>query len=215
MNEENRVEKGLLGGILPAGRLLGLSAILVVTSSLYQALGMGASMVAILTLSGAILSAARTYLPEPIRLVSAILVTATLGVTAEMLLLAFFPTLAAELGMFLPLLTVTCVLVDQGGEFAYRNPVKASVLHGLFQALKYALVLLLTGAARELLGRGSFGVGLLNGGRGIQVFPGQYAADGLLMPVGGFLVLGCVAALGQALADRPRRPRGQGKEGER
>lgn len=214
MHEKDHSGKGLLTGELPAGRLLGLSAILVVASSLYNALGLGASTIVILTLSGAILSALREYLPGPIRLVSAILVTATLGVMVEMLLLAFFPTLAMELGMFLPLLTVTCVLIDRGGEFAYGNNVKTSVLHGLFQGLKYTLVLVLVGSLRELLGRGCFGTRIFHNGRGIQVFSAQYAADGMLMPVGGFLILGCVTALGQALLARPRKPRGNGKGGE-
>lgn len=211
MNFGKQIKEGLLTRNPAAVQLLGLCTALAVTTSLLNGLGMGLCVLAVLTLSNAILSALRQYIPAQVRTVGAIVVTATLGAVADLVVQALFPELAGDLGLFLPLLAVTCILLSHGGAFAWENSVGASALEGLAQGVGYTLVLVPVSVLRELLGKGSFGGGLLNGGRGVQLFPARFAAGGMLLPVGAFLALACVVAAMQWLRDRPKKNK-KGKE---
>lgn len=207
MNMGKQIKENLLTQNPAAVRLLGLSAALAVTTSLLNGLGMGLCALAVLTVSNAVLSALRQYIPEPLRPVGGIVVIATLAAVADLTVQALLPELAGGLGLFLPLLAVTCVLLGQAGAFAYQNGVVTSAVEGLSQGMGYTLVLVLVSIIREFLGKGSFGGGLLNGGRGLQVFPARYAAGGMALPVGGFLVLACVAAGVQGIRNKAGRSR--------
>lgn len=211
MNVGKQMKEGLLTRNPVAVRMVGLCAAVAITTTLLNGVGMGLCVTAVLILSNGILSALWFYLPERLRTVSAIMVTAALGGAADLLVQAFFPTLAGELGFFLPLVPVTVILLSGAGSYAYDNTVGRSLLEGLCQGLGYTLVLALAGFLRELLGRGTFGFGFLGGGQGLRLFPEQYAALGLRGPVGGFLALGCVAALVQYGNGRPKRTK-KGKE---
>lgn len=205
MNFGKQIKAGLLTRNPAAVQLLGLCTALAVTTSLLNGLGMGLCVLAVLTLSNTILSALRQYIPQQIRTVSAIVVIATLGAVCDLVVQALIPDLAGDLGIFLPLLAVTGVLLSHGGAFAWENSVALSALEGLAQGVGYTLVLVVVSVVREFLGKGSFGGGLLNGGRGIQVFEARYAAGGMLLPVGAFLVLACVVATVQWLRDKPKK----------
>ena len=95
----------------------------------------------------------------------------------------------------------TCALpiLGRAEAFASKNGVLASAVDGLCQGIGYTVALVVTCVIRELLGSGTFGGGLLNGGEGIRIIPAEYPAMQMVMPVGGFLVLGCVIAGWQAL----------------
>lgn len=205
MHFGKQLKEGLLTRNPLAMRLLGLCTALAVTTNLLGGLGMGLCVLVVLTASNVILSVLAPYIPREIYRISAIVITATLGGIGDLAVQALFPVLAGELGFFLPLVAVTCVLLNGAGDYAYENGVAAAGAEGLCQGLGYALVLVLVSVLRELLGKGSFGEGLLNGGRGIRLFGVRYAAGGLSLPVGGFLVLACVVALLQALNGRPKR----------
>lgn len=211
MNIGKQLRESLLTHNPAAVGLLGLSTALAISTSLLNAVGMGLCVMAILILSNGLLSVFAPYLPRGIRTVSAIVVTATLGGITDLLVQAFFPELAGDLGLFLPLLAATCVLLNGAGAYAYENSVTVSLLEGLFQGLGYALVLIMTSVVRELLGKGSFGGGLLEGGRGLQVFPARFAAGGMVLPVGGFLALAFVIAGVQFWKDRPKRSKKKGE----
>ena len=216
MNVGKQLKEGFLTRNPVVVRLVGLCAAVAVTTTLLNGLGMGLCVTAALILSNGILSALWFYLPERLRLISAIMVNATLGGAADLLVQAFLPDLAGELGLFLPLVPVTVILLGGAGAYAYENTVPRSLLEGLCQGLGYTLVLALAGFLRELLGKGSFGFGFLGGGQGLRLFPEQYAALGLSGPVGGFLALGCVAALVQFCNGRPKRvkkKKGEGAKG--
>lgn len=207
MNVGKQLKEGLLTRNPVAVRLTGLCAAVAITTTLLNCLGMGLCVTAVLVLSNGILSALWHYLPQRLRTISAVMVTAALGGVADLLIQAFFPVLAGELGFFLPLVPVTVILLSGAGTYAYENPVARSLLEGLCQGLGYTLVLALAGFLRELLGRGTFGFGFLGGGQGLRLFPEKYAALGLRGPVGGFLALGCVVALVQYWNGWSKRPR--------
>ena len=112
---------------------------------------------------------------------------------------AFLPDLSENLGVFIPLIVVNCIILGRAEAFASKNGVLASAVDGLCQGIGYTAALVVVCVIRELLGAGTFGGGILNGGEGIRVIPEGYPAMQLVMPVGGFLVLGFVIAGSQWL----------------
>jgi hypothetical protein len=115
----------------------------------------------------------------------------------DLLLQAYKPDLADALGVFLPLIVVNCIILGRAEAFASRNSVGRAAADGVAQGLGYTLVLLAICIIREFLGKGTFGAGLLNGGAGIRIFPGEYGALLVVLPVGGFLTLACLIAFVQ------------------
>ena len=109
------------------------------------------------------------------------------------------PALSESLGVFIPLIVVNCIILGRAEAFASKNKVLASAVDGLTQGIGYTVALVIICIIRELLGSGTFGGGLLNGGEGIRIIPEGYSAMQLVMPVGGFLVLGFVIAGSQYL----------------
>ena len=100
---------------------------------------------------------------------------------------------------------VNCIILGRAESFSYKNGVAASFFDGVFQGFGYTVVLLVMCIIRELLGAGTFGGGLLAGGKGIQIIPSQFPAGMLTLPVGGFLVLGCLIAAMQWALNRNKK----------
>ena len=115
---------------------------------------------------------------------------------------SFIPALSESLGVFIPLIVVNCIVLGRAEGFASKNGVLASAVDGLCQGIGYTVALVLICIIRELLGSGTFGGGLLCGGEGIRIIPEGYPAMLVIMPVGGFLVLGFVLAGSQWLTKR-------------
>ena len=165
-------------------------------------LGMGVSVLIILTASNVVISAIRKIVPDKIRIAMFIVVIAGFVTMVDLFLQAFVPALAESLGVFIPLIVVNCIILGRAESFSYKNGVAASFFDGIFQGIGYTLVLLVMCIIREFLGAGTFGGGLLGvDGKGIQILPSQFPAGMLTLPVGGFLVLGClIAAMQWALS---------------
>ena len=117
----------------------------------------------------------------------------------DLALKAFIPPLSESLGVFIPLIVVNCIVLGRAEAFASKNGVLASAVDGLCQGIGYTVALCIMCIIRELLGSGTFGGGLLNGGEGIRILPEGVPAMQMVMPVGGFLVLGFVIAGSQYL----------------
>ena len=182
-------------------QVLGMCSTMAITTSFFNGLGMGLAVTVILTLSNIIISAIRKIVPDKIRIAMFIVVIAGFVTMVDLFLQAFVPALAESLGVFIPLIVVNCIILGRAEAFSYKNGVVASFFDGVFQGIGYTLVLLAMCFIRELLGAGTFGGGLLAGGKGIQIIPSQFPAGMLTLPVGGFLVLGClIAAMQWALS---------------
>ncbi len=180
-------------------QLLGMCSTLAITTSLFNGLGMGISVTIILICSNVLISALRKVIPNQIRIAAYITIIAGFVTVVDLCLQAFLPDLAESLGVFIPLIVVNCIVLGRAEAFASKNGVVASALDGLFQGFGYTVALVITCIIRELLGSGTFGGGLLNGGEGIRILPEGVPAMQLVMPVGGFLVLGFVIAGSQWL----------------
>ena len=180
-------------------QLLGMCSTLAITTSLFIGLGMGVAVTIILICSNVLISALRKVIPSEIRIAAYIVIIAGFVTIVDLLLKAFIPALSESLGVFIPLIVVNCIILGRAEAFASRNGVIASALDGLFQGIGYTVALVLMCVVREFLGAGTFGGGLLNGGNGYRIIPEGYPAMQMVMPVGGFLVLGCVIAGSQFL----------------
>ena len=194
MDWKKQFEEGLLSKNPVFVQLLGMCSTLAITTSMFNGLGMGISVTIILICSNVLISALRKIIPNEIRIAAYIVIIAGFVTIVDLLLQAFLPDLANSLGVFIPLIVVNCIILGRAESFASKNTVLASAVDGLCQGIGYTVALVIMCVIRELLGSGTFGAGVLNGGEGIRVISETYPAMMMIMPVGGFLTLGFVIA---------------------
>ena len=203
MNFKKQFMEGLLTKNPVTVQLLGMCSTLAITTSLFNGIGMGLAVTVILTCSNVLISALRKVIPNQIRIAAYITIIAGFVTIVDLLLKAFIPDLSESLGVFIPLIVVNCIVLGRAEAFASKNGVLASAVDGICQGFGYTVALVIVCVIRELLGSGTFGGGLLGeGGAGIQIIPAQFPAMQIVMPVGGFLVLGFVLAGSQWLMKR-------------
>ncbi len=189
MNIGKQLKDGLLTQNPVLVQLLGMCSTLAITTTVSNGIGMGLSVTIILTLSNIFISLLRKIIPEQVRIACYIVVIAGFVTMVDLLLQAFFPDIAESLGVFIPLIVVNCIILARAESFASKSKPLPAAIDGICQGLGYTMILLVMSAIRELLGAGT-----LNGSR---IFPAEYAANMLALPVGGFLTLGCLIALMQ------------------
>ncbi len=199
MNFKKQFNEGLLTKNPVTVQLLGMCSTLAITTSLFNGIGMGLAVTIITICSNVLISALRKVIPSQVRIAAYITIIAGFVTVVDLLLKAFIPALSESLGVFIPLIVVNCMVLGRAEGFASKNGVLASAVDGLCQGIGYTVALVITCVIRELLGSGTFGGGLLNGGEGIRLIPAEFPAMQMVMPVGGFLVLGFVIAGSQAL----------------
>ena len=199
MNFKKQFNEGLLTKNPVTVQLLGMCSTLAITTSLFNGIGMGISVTIILICSNVLISALRKVIPNQIRIAAYITIIAGFVTVVDLFLQAFIPPLAESLGVFIPLIVVNCIVLGRAEAFASKNGVLASAVDGLCQGIGYTVALVIMCVIRELLGNGTFGGGLLNHGEGIRIIPEGMPAMQMVMPVGGFLVLGFVIAGSQYL----------------
>ncbi len=200
MNFKKQFMEGLLTKNPVTVQLLGMCSTLAITTSLFNGIGMGLAVTIITICSNVLISALRKVIPNQIRIAAYITIIAGFVTVVDLLLKAFIPALSASLGVFIPLIVVNCMVLGRAEAFASKNGVLASAVDGLCQGIGYTVALVIVCVIRELLGSGTFGGGLLGpGGAGIRIIPEQFPAMQIVMPVGGFLVLGFVIAGSQWL----------------
>lgn len=202
MNIKKQFTEGLLTKNPVLVQLLGMCSTLAITTSLFNGLGMGISVTIILICSNVLISALRKVIPNQIRIAAYIVIIAGFVTIVDLLLQAFLPALSENLGVFIPLIVVNCIILGRAEAFASKNGVLASALDGLFQGIGYTAALVVMCVIREFLGSGTFGGGVLRGGEGIRILPEGAPAMLMIMPVGGFLTLGFLIAGAQWLMKR-------------
>lgn len=211
MNFKKQLKDSLLTNNPVLSQLLGLCSTMAITTTLFNGLGMGLSVTIILICSNIVISLLRKVIPNKIRIAAYIVVIAGFVTMVDLLLQAYVPALSEGLGVFIPLIVVNCIILGRAEAFASKNGVLASAVDGLTQGIGYTAALVLMCVIRELLGSGTFGAGVF-GVDGIRILPEQYPALLVILPVGGFLTLGCLIAFTQwlngKLAERAERKEG-------
>lgn len=180
--------------------VLGLCPSLAVTSSFEGALGMGILVVLVLMMTNTSVALIRKVVPDTVRIPVYVIIIATEVTILKMLVDAFAPALASELGVFIALITVNCVVFGRAESFASKNTVLRSFLDGIGVGLGFALSLVIIGFFREFLGTGAIVLGkTLPLGFEYTVFEGlglgKYAFQVLVQPPGAFMVIGIILAI--------------------
>lgn len=166
--------------------LLGLCPTLGVTTTAINGLGMGLATTFVLLMSNVVIAAIKSLIPDKVRIPSFIVIIASFVTIVDLVMAGYLPALHAQLGLFIPLIVVNCIVLGRAEAFASKNTVSASAIDGAGMGLGFAFALTLLGAVRELLGSFSlFGIKLIPGD-GLLIFvlaPGAFIALGFLIAV--------------------------------
>lgn len=206
MAEKKSLGKEFTKGILaenPTLRLvLGTCPTLATTTSVTSALGMGVAASVVLVCSNIVISALRKVIPDKVRIPAYVVVIASFVTIVQMLVKAFAPELDEQLGVYLPLIVVNCIILGRAEAFASKNPVLASAVDGLGMGVGFTAALFLMGAVREILGAGSFA--------GISIpFLSSNPMLIFILPPGGFFVFGVLMATVNRIAESRGKPRAE------
>ncbi len=176
-------------------QLLGLCPALAVTNSAINALAMGIATTFVLVGSSFIVSSLRAWIPKQVRISTFIIIIATFVTVADFTLLALTPEIHKELGAFIALIVVNCLILGRQEAFASRNGVVNSVADALGMSIGFTGALFALGAIREILGNGSlFNISLFG--------PNFEPWIIMILPPGGFLTLGLMLGVFAWVADR-------------
>ncbi len=187
MNCMREVTKGFFAESPVFVMMLGLCPALAVTTSVKNALGMGVAVVFVLLCSNLIISLSRAFIPPRIRIPCFIVVIASFVVIVERVLAAYLPDLSRQLGIYIPLIVVNCIILGRAEAFASRNTPWRSMLDGLGMGFGFTMAIILIAAIREAAGAGML--------FGIEISPALQPASLMILPPGAFLTIGCLLAL--------------------
>ena len=171
-------------------QILGICSCLAVTAKLEPAFVMGISVIAVLAFSNVIISLLRKTIPTNIRIIVQLVVVAALVIVVNQLLLAYAYDVSKQLSVFIGLIITNCILMGRLEAFAMANRPWPSLLDGIGNGIGYALVLVIVGFFRELLGSGTL--------LGMQVVPqcfydAGYVNNGLMiLPPMALIVVACI-----------------------
>ncbi len=174
---------------------LGLCPAMAVTNSLANGLVMGLATTFVLVGSSFLVSLLRGFIPKPVRISCFIIIIATFVTMVDFLLAAYMPEAHKQLGAFIALIVVNCLILGRQEAFAYKNSPLPSIADALGMALGFTLSLVMIGGIREILGSGSL--------LGIDVM-GQHFEPWVIMvlPPGGFLTLGVLLMTFSVMSER-------------
>ena len=203
MNFGKQLKEGLITQNPVLVQVLGMCSTMAITTSFFNGLGMGVSVLIILTLSNIFISLLRKIIPNEVRIACYIVVIAGFVTCVDLLLKVFVPALSNSLGVFIPLIVVNCIILGRAEAYASKNKVLPSALDGVVMGLGFTFALVLMGFFRELLGAGTILSGYVNGVNGIAVpFFHSNPMVMMILPAGGFLMMGFILAAIQKIMAR-------------
>ncbi len=192
------LSRGLLAENPALRQMLGLCPTLAVTTAVSNGIGMGLATTFVLVCSGTVVSLLRKVIPSSVRIPAFITIIASFVTLVMMLTKAYLPALDEALGIYLPLIVVNCIVLGRAEMFASQHGPLLSAVDGLGMGLGFTISLTLMSAIREVLGNGSF--------LGMRVLPlGVEPIGIMLMPAGGFAVLGVLIAASLWIEQYPDR----------
>lgn len=155
LNQKQNFLKGIVKENPVFVMLLGMCPTLGVTSSAFNGLGMGVATLFVLLMSNIVVSLIKSQVPSKVRIPAFIIIIASFVTVVEMVLEAFIPFLYEQLGIFIPLIVVNCLILGRAEAFASKNNLTASILDALGMGIGFVIALTVLGASREILGNGS------------------------------------------------------------
>ncbi len=192
MNQLQNLTKGIFKENPIFKLVLGMCPTLATTTSLENAIGMGAATTFVLCGSNTVISLLRNVIPAKIRIPCFVVVIASFVTIIDLLMQAYTPALSQKLGIFIPLIVVNCIVFARAESFASKNPIASSLIDGLGMGIGFTVALSMIASIRELLGTGALTVwGDLQ-----LTLPSSVSLNAILfiLPAGGFLTLGLLLA---------------------
>lgn len=155
INQRQNFLKGIIKDNPVFVMLLGMCPTLGVTSSAFNGLGMGMATLFVLLMSNIVVSIIKSQIPSKVRIPAFIIIIASFVTIVEMVLEAYIPFLFEQLGIFIPLIVVNCLILGRAEAFASKNNLFSSILDALGMGIGFTIALTMLGAVREILGSGS------------------------------------------------------------
>lgn len=177
-------KNGMIDNNTILSQLVGLCSVLAISSTLKNSVTMAAAVLIVTILSNFFISLLRKVIPSKIRIPIYIVIIATFVTIIDLVLHAYLPDMYKQLGLFIPLIVVNCMILARAESFASKNNVFYSIIDGLASGLGYAFAICLLGFVRELIGAGSIW--------GNKIMSG---ASLFVLPPGAFIVLGIFVAI--------------------
>jgi electron transport complex protein RnfE len=167
--------------------MLGLCPSLAISTSIRNGFGMGIAVLFVLTCSNIIISLVRMAIPEKVRIPSYIVIIATFVSMVQLILKAYFPVLDNQLGIFVPLIVVNCIVLGRAEAFASKQNVYRSMIDGIVMGLGFTVSLCILSFIREILGSNAL--------LGFKIFPNYYPMVVFIMAPGGFFTIALVMVI--------------------
>ncbi len=166
-------------------QLLGMCPTLGVSTTAINGLGMGLATTFVLVMSNISISLLKNFIPDKVRIPAFIVVIASFVTVVDLVMAGYLPALHEQLGLFIPLIVVNCIVLGRAESFASKNSIFPSIVDGLGMGLGFTMGLAMLGSLREIFGSLSlFGYKFIEGD-GIILF---------IVPPGAFLTLGFLIA---------------------
>ncbi|MBW9266759.1 MAG: electron transport complex subunit E [Candidatus Thiodiazotropha sp. (ex. Lucinisca nassula)] len=207
-SDYGRIAKdGIWDNNIVFAQALGLCPLLAVTGTASNGLGMGLASTVVMIASGLLISLFRGIITPQVRIPVFVLIIAVLVTLVDMFMNAWMHDLHKVLGLFIPLIVTNCAILGRAESFASRNSILPSLFDGLMMGAGFTMVLVILGAAREVLGSGTlFANAVLLLGHWasfmeLTLIPDYKGFLLIILPPGGFVVLGFLLA-GKRLVDR-------------
>ncbi len=204
MNAKKEFLKGLWDEVPVLRVMLGLCPTLAVSTQAQNGIAMGAAVIFVLLGSNIVVSLVRNVIPAKVRIPCYIVIIASFVTMTDMIIHALSPEIYDALGIFLPLITVNCLVLGRAEAFASKNTVWYSIVDALGMGLGFTIVLTALGVVRELLGTSGliiFGTTIIPTG----AFPPALV---MILPPGAFITLGVMLAAMNKIGERSGRPAG-------
>lgn len=178
--------KGIIRENPVIGMMLGLCSVLAISNEVRSAIGMGIAMTFVLLGSNISVSLLRRSIPKRVRIPVFLVIIGSLTTIVDLVMAAYAPAIHRNLGIFIPLIVVNCIIIARAESFASKNALLAAVIDALGMGIGYTLVLFVIATIREISGNGSFlGIRLFNFEPVLIMVlpPGAFITIGLLMAV--------------------------------
>ena len=177
--------------------MLGMCPALAVTTSVTNAIGMGASTIAVLVISNIVISLVRNIIPDEVRLQAFIVIVASFVTVVQLIMQAYFVAINDALGVYIPLIVVNCIILGRAEAYASKNGPIESAMDGIGMGLGFTVGIMAIAFFRELFGAGTL--------CGVQVMPSFYKPIDLLVKApGAFLILGLIVMFMNAMKIQTR-----------
>ena len=179
-------------------QVLGICSALAVTTKMATSLVMCIGVIFVLCISNTVIAALRNYIPGKIRIVTQLVVIATLVIVVDNVLKAYLFDVSKQMSVFVGLIITNCIVMGRAEAFAMANPPFRSFLDGLGNALGYCWILLVVGTFREILGSGTwFGMRVVPQ----ALYDAGYSNNGLMvLAPGAFILLGIIVWVQRSLS---------------